>query len=187
MRTAAEGIVTLEAFGPGHAAELWPVSPVETFEYFLSKPADGSRGAFAAFLEASIADMKAETFVVRDAATGRAVGSSSFLDLRPIHRGLEIGFTWYDALVRGTRVNPACKLLMLQRAFEERGCMRVQLKCHNGNERSKRAILKLGATFEGVLRKHMMLRDGRHRDTAMFSITDEEWPRVRAGLEKRLC
>jgi len=191
MRKRMDGlpsdIVILEPLSLEHAAELHALSPLETFRYFTTRPRDGSLAAFEEFLGGALADTSREGFVVRDRANGRVVGSTSFLDIRPAHRGLEIGFTWYDPACRGTRINPACKALMLERAFDERGCVRVQLKCDNRNELSKRAISKLGAVFEGVLRKHMIMPDGFIRDTAMFSITPEEWPTVRAGLRARLA
>lgn len=168
-----------------HAAELLPFSPPETFRYFNARPADASLRAFRDFLDAGLADASRWAFIVRDAATGAALGSSSFLDLRPAHRGLEIGCTWYAPAVRGTRVNPVCKFLLLEHAFGAMDAARVQLKCDDRNEHSKRAIARTGARFEGVLRKHMILPDGFVRDTAMFSIIREEWPTVREGLVAR--
>lgn len=117
---------------------------------------------------------------------GRVAGASCFLDVRPMHRGLEIGATFIARDLRGSRVNPEAKLLMLTHAFETLGCVRVQLKCDARNAASAAAIAKLGATPEGVLRRHMVMRDGFVRDTLMFSVTDEDWHRVRGALRARL-
>jgi len=119
--------------------------------------------------------------------TGRAVGMTSYLDIQPQNRALEIGFTWIGKPWQGTGVNPESKLLLLAHAFEKLGALRVQLKTDRRNLQSQAALAKLGAVREGVLRKHMTLPDGHQRDTVMYSITDEEWPAVRRGLEERLA
>lgn len=116
---------------------------------------------------------------------GEIVGATCFLAVEPRHRRVEIGGTWYSAAVRGTQVNPACKYLLLDRAFAW-GARRVELKTDANNTRSRAAIEKLGARFEGTLRNHMLLHDGRSRDTVYYSILPEEWPVVRAGLRARL-
>lgn len=125
-------------------------------------------------------------FAVIDLATGRAVGSTGYMDIRPADKGLEIGNTWLGQTAQGTKINPDMKRLMLAHAFDTLGCHRVQLKTDARNARSRAAILKLGATFEGILRKHMVCFDGYVRDTAMYSITAPEWPAVRERLERRL-
>lgn len=138
---------------------------------------------------------KTRAFVVREAASGRIVGSTALLDPDPGNLSLEIGATWYAPEVRGTRINPAAKLLLLDHAFSRawiepdttRGCVRVTLKCDSRNEHSRRAITKLGASFEGVLRQHRIMMDGYVRDTAYFSVVAAEWPAVRARLESRLA
>jgi RimJ/RimL family protein N-acetyltransferase len=118
--------------------------------------------------------------------TGQPVGSTSYFDIRPAHRGLEIGYTWYAQAYQGTHINPENKYLLLRHAFETLGAVRVQLKTDKRNLRSQHAIAKLGAKLEGTLRKHTILENGYIRDTVMFSITDDEWPEVKAGLEARL-
>jgi RimJ/RimL family protein N-acetyltransferase len=118
--------------------------------------------------------------------SGQPVGITSYLEIRPAHRGLEIGNTWIARPWQGTQVNPENKYLLLRHAFESLDALRVQLKTDGRNLRSQRAIEKLGALKEGVLRKHMILQDGYVRDTVMYSIIAEEWPRVREGLEARL-
>jgi RimJ/RimL family protein N-acetyltransferase len=125
-------------------------------------------------------------FAVRQLADGRLVGSTSYLDITPRHRRVEIGSTWYAPDVWGTRVNPECKLLLLEHAFEVLGVNRVALVTDLLNERSQRAIAKLGAVREGVLRAHMVSQGGRVRDSVVFGVTTAEWPQVRAGLLARL-
>jgi len=117
--------------------------------------------------------------------TERVVGSTRFLALRPEHASVEIGWTWLDPSAWGTGVNVEAKLLMLRHAFEAWGCRRVELKTDARNERSRGAMLALGATFEGVFRKHMDRRYGV-RDTAWYSVIDDEWPAVKRRLEERL-
>lgn len=119
------------------------------------------------------------------APDGAAVGQSCYLAIRPEHHGVEIGGTWYGAAARGTTINPASKLLLLGHAFAC-GAERVELKTDSNNAASRAAMLKMGATFEGIHRRHMKRPDGSWRDTAWFSVIREDWPRVKAGLEARL-
>lgn len=176
----------LEPFETRHAAALLAATPRDTFRYFLSWPEDWSPEGFAAFLAKHTSLPNSLFFVVREEKTGEVVGSTAFLDILPAHRHAEIGATWYAANARGTRVNPACKLLMLTHAFEAMSCERVTLKCDGRNERSQRAIAKLGAVREGVLRKHRILQDGFVRDTVYFGITRADWPAVRQRLTARV-
>lgn len=121
--------------------------------------------------------------MVRDAGT--VVGTTSYLELSLPDARVEIGHTVYTPAVWGGTVNPACKLLLMGWAFDH-GFGRVQLKTDIRNLRSQRAIAKLGATYEGVLRRYQRRADGTVRDTVMFSVTAEEWPEVRERLETRL-
>lgn len=123
-------------------------------------------------------------FVVR--RKGEIVGSTCFLAIDPHHKRVEIGGTWYRADVRGGLVNPACKLLLTQRAFDW-GAQRVEWKTDSNNARSRAAIEKLGAIFEGTLRNHMYLHDGRVRHTVYYSMLPEEWPAAKAKLEGRIA
>jgi RimJ/RimL family protein N-acetyltransferase len=125
-------------------------------------------------------------FAVVDQSTDRIVGSTSFYDINPDHRALAIGHTWYSASVQGTAVNPEAKLLLLRRAFEELGAVRVVWHTDERNAQSRAGIAKLGATFEGLLRKHRPLPDGTWRTTAQFAMIDDDWPTARAGLLDRL-
>jgi N-acetyltransferase len=128
----------------------------------------------------------AAPFTTTEAASGRALGSTRYGSLRPEHRSLEIGWTWLNPAAWGTGANVEAKLLMLTRAFDELGCVRVEFKTNARNERSRAALAALPAQFEGVHRKHMIVRDGERRDSAWYSVVDDEWPVVKANLERRL-
>ncbi|MCX6039154.1 MAG: GNAT family protein [Chloroflexi bacterium] len=125
-------------------------------------------------------------FAVIHLASGRAAGATRYLEMRPPHRSLEIGGTWYAPEFQRTAVNTECKYLMLKYAFEVMKCIRVQFKADMRNERSVRAIERLGAVREGVLRNHYILQDGTFRDSVYFSILDREWPEVKRRLKQRL-
>lgn len=126
-------------------------------------------------------------FATLDARTGRVIGSTRYMAIVPAHRRLEIGWTWLTPAVWGTGINVEAKLLLLTHAFDTLGAIRVELKTDARNERSRAAILALGAQFEGVFRKHMRMADGRIRDSAWYAITDDDWPAVRARLVTRLA
>jgi RimJ/RimL family protein N-acetyltransferase len=119
-------------------------------------------------------------------APGAVVGTSSYLDVSVHDARLEIGHTTYTPAVWATAVNPECKLLLLGHAFDRLGAGRVQLKTDVRNVRSQRAIARLGARYEGTLRRYQRRADGSVRDTILFSVTAEDWPQVRAGLVERL-
>jgi len=125
-------------------------------------------------------------FAVVHLDSGRVAGATRYLNIAPEHRGLEIGGTWYGVEFRRTVVNTECKYLLLKHAFETLGCIRVQFKTDLRNERSQRAIGRIGAKREGVLRNHMILPDGRYRDSVFYSIISREWPDVKSMLEKML-
>jgi RimJ/RimL family protein N-acetyltransferase len=118
---------------------------------------------------------------------GEPLGSSSYLAPRPLHDGVEIGWTWLTPSAWRSGANVEAKLLMLGFAFEELGCMRVELKTDARNERSRSAMEALPARFEGIFRKHMLMPVTGVRDSAYFSVVDEEWASVRENLEARLA
>ena len=122
-------------------------------------------------------------FTVIHLASGRVAGATRYLNIMPKDRGLEIGGTWYGTDFQRTAVNTECKYLLLKHAFETLGCIRVQLKTDQRNERSQRAIERIGAVKEGVLRNHMILPDGRIRHSVYYSILDTEWEGVKKKLE----
>jgi N-acetyltransferase len=125
-------------------------------------------------------------FAIFDRATEICAGSTRYLEILPPHRTLEIGWTWLTPAVQRTALNTECKYLLLRHAFESLEALRVQFKTDRRNETSQRAIERLGAVREGILRKHRIVRDNYHRDSVMYSITDDEWPAVKAGLEAKL-
>lgn len=125
-------------------------------------------------------------FVVVHLASGRIAGATRYLNVAPKDRGLEIGGTWYAPEFQRTVVNTECKYLLLRFAFEVLGTIRVQLKTDLRNERSQRAIERIGAVKEGVLRNHMILPDGTIRHSVFYSILDSEWPGVKARLEEMM-
>jgi N-acetyltransferase len=162
------------------AAEIWRWLPerVETPEQMERWIADALRAQDAGSEFA---------FAVIERASGRAVGSTRYMDVSEAHRGVEVGWTWYRREDWGGRVNPEAKLLLLTHAFEDWGAIRLYLKTDSLNERSRAAILKLGAAYEGDLRNHRIRADGSHRHSSYYSILDTEWPAVKRGLEERLA
>ncbi len=172
--------------------ELRPATEVDGPELFEALDDDRvwahvrGRPADAAAMSASLASAESVgrfPWIVRRA--GVVVGTTSYLEVSPVDARLEIGFTLYAQSVWGTEVNPACKYLLLDWAFGH-GFGRVQLKTDIRNERSQRAIDRLGAQYEGVLRRYQRRQDGSVRDTVLFSITAEDWPAVRDELAARL-
>jgi len=176
----------LEPARPEHAEELWRRLGTEVFQQTLEWPRDGSLEAFLEWYERSLAMPQSLLFAVVPAGGEAPVGVTGYLDIRPPHRGLEIGRTILSPPVQGTRVNPESKYLLLGHAFERLGAVRVQFKTDVQNLHSQRAIEKLGATREGVLRRFQARSSGFIRDSVVYSITDEEWPAVKARLEVRL-
>lgn len=125
-------------------------------------------------------------FVAVHLSSGRVAGATRYLNIMPRDRGLEVGGTWYGTEFQRTVVNTECKYLLLKHAFETLGCIRVQLKTDLRNERSQKAIERIGAVKEGVLRNHMILPDGRIRHSVFYSILDTEWAGVKKRLEEML-
>lgn len=186
----ASEVVILRPLAVGDAPALFEITPPDTFRYFTSWPKAWTLEAFSAWMNQRLFTPAYFALAVIDARTGHLVGASSYLEFDAAHRSVEIGATWYSALARGTLVNPSCKLLMLEYAFGPMfggRCERVTIKCDGRNERSQRAIAKLGAVREGVLRRHRVLSDGFVRDTVMFSVVRDEWPAVRERLERRIA
>ncbi|WP_152392845.1 GNAT family N-acetyltransferase [Paenibacillus guangzhouensis] len=126
-------------------------------------------------------------FVIIERASGQIVGSTRFYDISLTNRSLEIGSTWLTPTMWRTPINTECKYLLLKHAFETLGTIRVQLKTDSRNVRSQRAIERLGAIREGILRNHMILPDGYIRDSVYYSILDKEWPAVKLRLEGYLA
>ncbi len=198
LSTRLEGaIVTLEPLAAHHERALFDASRDPAIWRWLPAGSDplggGERGApdrdefaalFADALRAS-ADGTEAAFATVDRRRGEPVGSTRYLALREPHRGLEIGWTWLAPGVWRSGANVEAKLLMLEHAFEHLGCVRVEFKTDARNERSRSALAALPAQFEGIFRRHMVVPGGL-RDSAYYSVVDEEWPRVRANLRRRL-
>jgi N-acetyltransferase len=126
-------------------------------------------------------------FATIDLTSGKAVGMTTFMNMKIENLKVEIGSTWLARSAQGTVINPEAKLLMLTYAFNELGCNAVELRTHEKNEQSRAAIEKLGAQLDGILRNDMVMPNGTIRNTAVYSITTEEWPTVRQGLRSRLA
>jgi RimJ/RimL family protein N-acetyltransferase len=161
-------------------------------EMFAWMPADMASSAqtLRDWLESSLAAAEAGLevpFVIRDASSGTVLGSTRFMELRLEHLRAEIGWTWVTRPAWSTGVNVETKLLLLGHAFERVGLRRVEFKTDSRNQRSRGALSALGASFEGILRKHMVVRDGGARDSAYFSVIDDDWPAVKRGLQSRLA
>lgn len=181
-------LVVLEPLSDEHADGLWAAARAPEIWTWLAH-LGSSREYFDRWMDLSLEAMEdgsEGTYAVRSRGDGSLVGSSRYLAVRPDDRALEVGWTWFNPAVWRSGVNVETKLLMLGHAFEDLGCVRVELKTDARNERSRAAIAALPARFEGILRNHMIVPDVGQRDTAMFSVIDSEWPTVRANLERRL-
>jgi RimJ/RimL family protein N-acetyltransferase len=185
LASVMEGeIVRLEPLARRHEKGLFEVAQDERVWRWMPYDAGGSRESFGAWLEDALSASSAGTEAAfATVATGEPVGSTRYLALRPEHRGLEIGWTWLAPARWQTGANVEAKLLMLEHAFERLGCLRVEFKSDTRNERSRAA---LPAKFEGIFRKHMLVRGGELRDSAYYSIIDDEWPEVRENLKRRI-
>ncbi len=181
--------VAIEPLSRAHAEDLREAarSP-EIWEWTLRKiDSDASFEAWLSWSLDEAASGRAVVFAIRDATTGRAVGSTRYFDIQPANRALEIGYTWLTPRVWRSAVNTECKYLLLRHAFDRLGCVRVQLKTNAKNARSRAAITRIGATMEGTLRRSALEADGvSFRDTVFFSILDDEWPARKAMLEDKL-
>jgi RimJ/RimL family protein N-acetyltransferase len=186
-------LVTLEPLAEEHRDGLWEAAQPDAIWAWLAT-LNQSREYFDGWFDATLATNAAgewdpaETgaFAVRRNADGVVVGTSRYLNVRRFDRVVEIGWTWFNPSVWQTGVNVETKLLMFTNAFETLGCVRVELKTDARNERSRGAMTRLPARFEGIMRKHMIVPDVGQRDSAYFSVIDDEWPTVRAALQDRL-
>jgi RimJ/RimL family protein N-acetyltransferase len=180
-----EGVaVRLEPLKPEHAPALHALCEEAVFEW--SPDALRTLQDVEAYVSRALGDAAKGTalpFVIVERETGTPVGTTRYFDIHREFRTLEVGYTWLGRRVWRTRVNTECKYLLLRHAFETLGAIRVQIKTDRRNARSRAAIERLGATFEGILRNHMLIRGGFVRDTAYYSVLDTEWPEVKARLE----
>lgn len=182
-------IVILEPLAPEHFDALLEASrPPEIWRWWTVDMS--SEAAFRVWFEAALAareDGVRAHFATLDASEGRPIGSTSFMNLRPEHAGLEIGWTWLSPPAWRTAANAEAKLMMLRHAFESLGCQRVEFRTHASNERSRAALEALPAQFEGIARDDRILHDGSRRSSAVYSILDREWPAVAASLTARVA
>jgi RimJ/RimL family protein N-acetyltransferase len=184
-----EGLhVRLEPLSLAHHPGLCDVgldpSLLEVTESYVPTP-DGLR----AYIETALEQQAAGTalpFAVISNTEARPIGSTRYGNIDRAHRRVEIGWTWYGRPWQRTAVNTECKYLLLRHAFEGLGCIRVEFKTDALNERSRRALLRIGARAEGIFRHHMLMPSGRIRDTVYYSIIDDDWPAVRQHLEALL-
>lgn len=178
--------VRLEPLSLAHHADLCQVGLDEDLlrwtESYVPTP-DGLRTYIGTALKLQ-AEGSALPFAVLSKAAGKPVGSTRYGNIDKTHHRVEIGWTWYGHEWQRTAVNTESKYLLLRHAFETLDCIRVEFKTDVLNDRSRKALLRIGAKEEGVFRKHMLLPSGRVRDTVYYSITDEEWPGVKARLER---
>ena len=186
--TLTHARVTLESLTHAHAHDLAVASGQDDLwqsAWYTTIPAPD---AVSAEIDRRLALQQAgqmAPWAIIDRATGAAVGMTTYMNIDEPNRRLEIGSTWMGTAAHGTGINPAAKLLLLTRAFEDLNCIAVEFRTHASNAQSRAAIAKLGATQDGILRHHQVWRDGSMRDTVVFSILDSEWPEVRAGLATR--
>jgi RimJ/RimL family protein N-acetyltransferase len=191
LRTTLEGdLVVLEPLAMSHAEDLREAAGDPQVWRWMPTAISSERD-LEAWLHDSIARAAAGSegvFATIDRASGRAIGSTRYMALRPEHRGLEIGWTWLGRAAWRTGANVEAKLLMLEHAFGALDCLRVEFKTDAGNERSRAALSALPASFEGVFRHHMVVPYGDGvRDSAYYSVIAPEWPQVREALRARLA
>lgn len=178
--------IRLEPMTPDHAAGLLASGDPSCFRFHGMKPDEWSLQGFQKYVRDAIVQPDRICYALIDVGTGQTIGSSSYFEVRPAHRRLEIGYTWISTPLRRTAANPEMKLLMMRHAFETMRVNRVQLKCDARNIASRGAMEKFGAKFEGVLRKHAIMPDGFERDSCVYSVIAEEWGTVKQGLVRRL-
>jgi RimJ/RimL family protein N-acetyltransferase len=189
LATRLEGeLVVLEPLEESHAEGLWQAAQApQIWDWLTNLGAD--RALFDEWMRISLEATAAGgegVFASRRRADDTLVGSSRYLNVRPADRVVEVGWTWLHPSAWGSGVNVEAKLLMFGHAFDELGCVRVELKTDARNARSRGAMEALPARFEGVMRKHMIIPEIGQRDSAYFSVIDSEWPAVRANLQRRL-
>jgi RimJ/RimL family protein N-acetyltransferase len=173
--------VRLEPLGPAHEEPLWEAGRDEDVWRWMRVRADAGRDAFHAWFESMLATALPFATLV----DGVPLGHTSYLNVREDDRVVEIGNTWLASRAWGTGANTEAKLLLLEHAFEHEGFLRVEFKTDAANERSCAALARF-AEFDGVFRKHMLVRGGERRDSAWYSVIDDDWPAAKAALRSRL-
>lgn len=199
----AETISSLMVVEPvtltGHYVQLEPMLPAHR-DFFVDVGLDEELWRWipdpvrtpeemSAYVDAALAQQASGVslpFTIVERASGKVIGSTRYANIERVHRRIEIGWTWVATLWQRTPVNTECKYLLLRHAFEVLGCIRVELKTDSLNEKSRKAIARIGAREEGIFRNHMITSTGRIRHSVYFSVIDSEWPAVKARLEEKL-
>lgn len=188
--TLEGSVVRLEPIRHEHAQMFWEVAKDDLDDIFrwipysMKTPGDFQELTSKAFDEQKRGE--SVVFATVERSSGRVIGSTRFMNIDRVNCRVEIGSTWIAPAWQRTAVNAEAKYLMLRHAFEVWGCIRVELKTDGLNQKSRNAILRLGAKEEGTLRRHLVTWSGRVRDTVYFSILDNEWPELKTRLEARL-
>lgn len=187
--TLSGKMVRLEPLSLEHTSGLVAIGLEESIWRFMLYGSMKTPDDLSAWVKDMLRRQAAGTdlpFAVRHLPSGRLAGATRFLEIRPKHRALEIGGTWYGLEFQRTAVNTECKYLLLRHAFESLGAVRIQFKTDLRNLPSQKAIERLGAVKEGIFRQHMITPQGVVRDSVYYSIIDSEWPAVKARLERML-
>ena len=182
-------LVVLEPLVVTHESELYAAAQNPDVWRWMSYNAVESAERFHGWFDDALRATKAgeeAVFVVRSKQSGELIGSTRYMTVRPEHRGLEIGWSWLVPSAWGSGANAEAKFLLLEHAFERLGCIRVEFKTDARNERARLALEAIPARFEGIFRSHMLVRGGERRNSAFYSVTDDDWPVVRTLLERRL-
>ena len=180
--------VQLEPLLAAHHAALTEIGLDEDLWRWIPVPVRTPE-EMAAYIDAALAEQARGAslpFTIVEKSSGKPVGCTRYANIDRVHRRVEIGWTWVAKRWQRTAVNTEAKYLLLRHAFETLGCIRVELKTDSLNEKSRAAILRIGARQEGIFRNHMITASGRIRHSVYFSIVDNEWPNVKARLEQRL-
>jgi len=189
--TLEGSVVRLEPIRREHAGPFWDVAKSDLEDIFRWIPYPmKTRDDFELLVEKAFSEQErgeSIVFATVERATGRPIGSTRFMNIDRANRRVEIGSTWIAKPWQRTAVNTEAKYLMLRHAFETWRCARVELKTDALNEKSRNAILRIGAKEEGTLRRHVVTWTGRIRDSVYFSILDDEWPQVKTHLEARIA
>lgn len=183
-------MVRLEPIRREHADLFWEVANKDLEDIFRWIPyAVRTREDFSKLVEKAFSEQErgeSVVFATVERSSGRTIGSTRFMNIDRVNRRVEIGSTWIAPAWQRTAVNTEAKYLMLRHAFETWRCIRVELKTDGLNQKSRNAILRIGAKEEGTLRRHLLTWTGRVRDTVYFSILDNEWPEVKEKLEVKI-
>jgi N-acetyltransferase len=175
--------VRLEPLSPEHAHGLYNRGRSAADWAYLPRACFVDLADARQWIEEALTSPAQLPFAIVETVKNKVVGSTRYLNIRPEHRSLEIGWTWLGQEWQRSAINTEAKLLLLTHAFEVLGCVRVEFKTDGRNERSQQALLRIGATREGVMRKHMIVQGDYVRDSVYFSVIEEEWPRVKARLQ----